>query len=126
LGADYLVIVKEQKKLLKGIVDMRNRTLKQRPLKVKKYATVGDDKNFCDIYEVFDRYIGEKINLTIEAMDEDPGFSVREDNDETQITGKLKISTTVEEFKNKDIIDICAEYDEWLSSIVNECIKLFG
>jgi hypothetical protein len=30
----------EQKKLLKGIVDMRNRTLKQRPLKVKKYASI--------------------------------------------------------------------------------------
>ncbi|MCW6124219.1 hypothetical protein [Clostridium sporogenes] len=116
----------EQKKLLEGIVKMRNRSLKQRPLKVKEYITIGDDKNFCDIGEVFKKFIGKRVNVEIKQIEDLKKFNISEDRNYTEVIGKLRISTTVEEFKNKDIINICTEYDTWLSNIVNECINIFG
>ncbi|WP_050607249.1 hypothetical protein [Clostridium niameyense] len=122
-------VSQEQKKLLDGIVKMRNRSLKQRPLKVRKYATIGDDKSFCDIDEVFKKFIGKRVNIKIEPIEDLKnlkGFNIYNDNNHTEVTGKLKISTTVEEFKNEDIINICEEYDVWLSNITSECINIFG
>lgn len=115
----------EQKKLLDGIVKMRNRSLKQRPLKVRKYTTVGDGKNFCDIEEVMRKYLGKEITLEIKEIEKPENYSFYEDENSTVVSGVLKISTTVEEFKDKDIIDICEEYDSWLTDVVSECIRKF-
>jgi len=120
-------VSEELKKLLDGIVKMRNRSLKQKPLKVTTYTTIGDDKNFCDINDVFKRFVGKKVAIEIETMKEKRNeFNFYEDANRVEVSGKLKSSTTVEEFKNKDIIDICIEYDAWLSIIVNECVSIFG
>lgn len=118
-------VSEEQKKLLDGIVKMRNRSVKQKPLKVTTYITIGDDKNFCDINDVARRFVGKKVSIEIMEEKRD-GFNFYEDKNRVEVSGELKISTTVEEFKNKDIFDICIEYDAWLSIIVNECVSIFG
>lgn len=126
---DEKVVSDEQKKLLDGIVKMRNRSLKQKPLKVREYITIGDDKNYLDFNNLLRKYIGKKVSFKIEELDkfnEANGFTFNERDGETTVTGKLKISKTVEEFKDKDIINICEEYDTWLTSVVNECINTFS
>lgn len=116
----------EQKNILDGIVKMRNRSIKQSPLKVTTYYTIGDDKKFYDIKEAFRKFDGRKVDISIKPLEEKvEEFKMYEDNNKLEISGKFNISTTVEEFKYKDIIDICEEYDTWLSNIVNECINIF-
>lgn len=123
---DEKVVSDEQKKLLDGIVKMRNRSLKQRPLKLRQYITVGDDKNFCDFVEVMRKYNGKKVKIKIEHKNSGGKFDLIEKEGETNVSGILRVMKTVEEFKNKDIIDVCEEYDVWLTGIVSECIEMFG
>ena len=65
---------------------------------------IGDAKNFCDINDIAKRFVGEKV--AIEIMEEKrDGFNFYEDTKRVEVSGILKISTTVEKFKNKDIFD---------------------
>ncbi|MDF2503067.1 hypothetical protein [Clostridium sp.] len=118
---------KEQEILLKGIVEIRNSSIKQKPLKVGTYITINDNEESYDIKELLSDYNGKKMKFKFEIQEEElDHVNIIKDTNHFSISGKLKIASTVEKFKNKDIIDVCMEYDNWLTDIVYECTKIFG
>lgn len=112
--------------MLKKIVDARNRSLKQEPLKTEEYITVEvEDGNFVDIEEKMNKFSKKKVEIEIK-IPENSSHRMDETEKELHIVGKLKVSNTIKEFKNVDILEICKKYISWLNEIVNECEKRFG
>ena len=104
--------------MLKGIVDARNRSLKKEPLYANKYITLGDDQCYTDLMEIFKKFSGKRIDLEIKQYTECKKYSYKQSKNELVITGKLSINKTIEEFKNKSIIEVADKYVEWLEEIV--------
>lgn len=117
----------DMKALLKGIVDMRNRSLKQQPLQISEFITIGNETDYFDLIEELQPFDKQKVDLTIQEvkLKSDKPKIFRGEN-ELKITGKLNIRKTVKEFKNKDIVDICIQYNTWLLEIVDECLAKFS
>lgn len=113
--------------LLSGIKNMRNRSIKQAPLKTKKYPIMNLDSETVDIYEEIKKFVDEnkKYNIVIEQNNNIKNSKISRDVSELTINGKLNIYHTVEEFKDSNIIDKCEEYFLWLKSVVEECTRLF-
>lgn len=116
--------------LLRGIKNMRNRSLKQAPLKTKKFPIIDSDSETVDVYSEI------KIFMEKNGKDKKYNFEIKEDDNienpilrnekELRIHGILNIYDTVEEFKDGNVIDKCEEYFLWLKSLVEECTSLFN
>ncbi|MBU8908481.1 hypothetical protein [Desertibacillus haloalkaliphilus] len=116
--------------LLRGITNMRNRSLKQAPLKTKKYSIIHSDSETVDVYSEMKIFLekngkDKKYNLEIKEVDNIENQIVRNEKELT-IHGILNIYDTVEEFKDSNVIDKCEEYFLWLKSLVEECTSLFN
>lgn len=117
--------------LLKGITKMRNRSLKQAPLKIRKFPMISLGSETVDLYEELHKYISKhgknkKYSLTIKEKDNVETREILVNEDILTINGKLNIYDTVEEFKESNIIDKCEEYLLWLKLLVEECTELFN
>ncbi len=115
----------DKKILLSGIVDMRNRSLKKKPLQVKTEFIIGDAINSFNIYDEMMPFAGKKINLTIEQGEKKQASKITDGNTLT-FHGTINEIHSVEEFKNKDVLEICQQYCDWLKKIVTTCIDKFG
>lgn len=116
--------------LLRGITNMRNRSLKQAPLKTKKYPMVNLGSETVDLYEEINKFVNKhgknkRYNIKIEEIDDIENPGILRDENNLIINGGLNIYETVEEFKDSNIIDKCEEYFLWLKSLVEECTSLF-
>lgn len=127
---DKTDISEKEKQLLKGIVDMRNRSIKSKPLTIDSLISIENSNHeFYNIADELKEFEGKKMNIKIEIFLDEP-----EDNElilekgprSFYYKGKGKIVKSIEEFKGQDILDVCIQYNEWLSKIVNECIEKFG
>ena len=97
----------DKKLLLKGIVEMRNRSLKKAPLQIKQEYIIGDKEVS---YNIYDSKRAGRIS----------------DDNTLVLKGTINKINSVQEFKNKDILDVCRQYFDWLNQIVKVCIKQFG
>ena len=123
---DSTEVDNDLEQLLKGIVDMRNRSLKQSPLQIKKEYLIGNDNTYFNLFNEIIPFVGKKVSLTIEQTNEIGNTErIKSDNSLT-LKGKLKSIYSVEEFENKDVLDICQQYFDWLKEHVNLCIEKFG
>lgn len=112
--------------MLKNIVQARNRSLKQNPLKTRKYITLElGDGEFVDIKEKMRKFSGKKVELEIQAV-KNKKRVVEETDSTLHMVGKININNTIKEFKNNDILEICKNYINWLEEIVEECEKKIG
>lgn len=116
----------DKKSLLKGIVDMRNRSLKKMPIQIKEEYIIGDGDICYNIYDEMMPFSGKKITLTIESTGIKEKSSRITDGKTLTLKGTINRIHTVEEFKNKDILDVCQQYFDWLKETVNTCVKRFG
>jgi len=115
----------DKKILLKGIVDMRNRSVKKNPLQIRQEYIIGDGINSYNIYDEMLPFIGKRIHLTIKQIGKKQASTIT-NNKTLVLKGTINKIHTVEEFKNKDIIEVCQQYLDWLKEIVNTCMKKFG
>lgn len=117
--------------LLRGITNMRNRLLKQAPLKTKKYHMMELDYETVDLYEEIRKFIdihgkNKRYSIEIKENDNIENLKILRIENELKVQGKLNIYDTVEEFKDSDIVEKCEEYFFWLKSLVEECTNLFN
>ena len=119
-------IDKEKALLLKGIVDMRNRSLKIEPLQIKQEFLIGDENTKFNLYDEIEPFVGKKISFTIEDTGKKEKARRTSDGNSLTLTGKLTPILTVREFKNKDILEVCQQYFDWLNETVETCIRKFG
>ena len=112
--------------LLKGIVEMRNRSLKKAPLQIKQEYIIGDKEVSYNIYDEITPFVGKKISLTIEQTENSKRAGRISDDNTLVLKGTINKINSVQEFKNKDILDVCRQYFDWLNQIVKVCIKQFG
>ncbi|WP_313232425.1 hypothetical protein [Tissierella praeacuta] len=117
--------------LLKGITGMRNRSLKQEPLKTEKYFMMSLQLETVDVWEEVKKFVEEhgkdkKYDITIKSDGMPKNRGILKDKNSLTIQGRLDVYDTVEEFKDNNIIDKCEEYFLWLKSIVKECSSLFN
>lgn len=117
--------------LLRGITNMRNRSLKQAPLKTKKYHMMNLDSETVDLYEELNKFLDKhgrdkRYNIQLKEVDNIENPEILRNKNELTIHGRLNIYETVEEFKDSNIIDKCEEYFLWLKSLVEECTSLFN
>lgn len=117
--------------LLKGITDMRNRSLKREPLKIEQSSMISYNGKSVDVMEEIKRYVkrhGEDktYTLTIENNTENNNKEMLINNGTLSIHGTVNIYDTVKEFKDSNIVEKCEEYFNWLKSIVKECDMLFN
>ncbi len=116
--------------VLKGITNMRNRSLKRAPLKTKKYPILHSGSEFFDVYKELKEFIekngrDKKYSLEIKEVDDFENH-ISTNEKELRINGVLNVYDTVEEFKDSNVIDKCEEYFLWLKSLVEECMSLFN
>lgn len=122
----------DEDKLLKGIVDMRNRSLKIEPLHTNEIPLICTSTNKIDLYSELHDFLGDgkhKVELNISTYDtkipkEEEG--IKKTTTSITFSGKLSMVESVSEFRTFNIYDKCNEYFEWLKNIVDECIKNFG
>ncbi|MFD2046402.1 hypothetical protein ACFSTA_18830 [Ornithinibacillus salinisoli] len=117
--------------LLRGITNMRNRSLKQAPLKTKKYHIMNLGTETVDIYEEIKKFVDKhgkdkEYDIVIKQHDNIENRKILRSENELTIHGRLNIHDTVEEFKGSNIIDKCEEYFLWLKSLVEECTSMFN
>ena len=124
---DGMDVNHDEETLLKGIVDMRNRSLKTNPLKVKEEYIVNDGLYSYNINDDLTPYIGKKVRITIFSKNTTAVAEIQKNQDETLILkGILNKIYTVQEFKNKEILQICEDYLDLLKGIINACMNKFG
>ena len=117
---------KEKALLLKGIVDMRNRSLKIEPLQIKEDFLVGDKNTKFNLYDEMQPFVGKKISFTIEATGKEEKACRISDGNSLTLKGQLTKILSVEEFKNEDVLEVCQQYFCWLKETVETCIQKFG
>ncbi len=117
---------RNKEKLLKGIVDLRNRSVKNTPLQIREEYIIGDENNSFNLFDEFRSYDGKRIDLTI-RQDETPHPASRNVSGNTiTLHGTVRKVRIVDEFRNRDIIDVCNEYLLWLKETFNLCVVKFG
>lgn len=124
---DKKAVKKDDAIILKGITDMRNRSLKSTPPRIRKTFYVGNEKENINLNDVLERFAGKKISLSIGEPDKEKGtFNYAETDNSFEVQGKLSSKHTVEEFKDRDILEVCDAYMAWLEEVTSECFELFG
>jgi hypothetical protein len=115
--------------ILSGIVDLRNRSQKQRPIKVNRSLIFENNGQTVNMAEELGFLINKKLNITIEECSKEELKDkpvVNKSDNEVRFFGRVHEAPTVEEFNTRDIISVCNDYFIWLRDIVTECINLFG
>ena len=84
------------------------------------------EDRFIDIREELAKFHGKKVTVEIKSSEEDERKIIKNNEHELHVKGKIKINTSIKEFKNSDVVNVCKKYVEWLGKIVEECKQKFN
>ncbi|WIM38283.1 hypothetical protein PO903_16725 [Paenibacillus sp. PK4536] len=122
---------KEEISFLKKVNDMRVRSLKSDPLLTRVHMKVDilDGAFTEEVNEYLKRLDGKNVTFTIETLEEDienQEYGIIEQGT-VKLRGKVNgVVRALDDFPDRDILDICKEYYYQLKTIVDECLEKFS
>lgn len=122
---------KEEKEFLKKVNDMRVKSVKSDPLLTKVHMKVDilDGAFTEEVNEHLKRLDGKNVTFTIETLEEDietQEYGIIEQGT-LKLRGKVNgVVRALDDFPDRDILDICKEYYYQLKAVVDECLEKFS
>lgn len=133
LWYDSKVADEEEIVILGKIRDLRNTSVKQRPLKTSERIDleIVEESVTDEIKEKFRELANKTVDFTLSVTDSNEvelsNKESRGDSDEIKFTVKLvKGYRVVEQHPKEDILLVCNQYYLLLEKMVNECLEKFG